>query len=36
MGFDVGDKVVHPYHGPGVIIRIEQKEFMESQERYYV
>jgi CarD family transcriptional regulator len=36
MGFNVGDKVVHPYHGPGVIIRIEQKEFMESQERYYV
>lgn len=36
MGFDVGDKVVHPYHGPGIIFRVEQKEFMESQERYYV
>jgi CarD family transcriptional regulator len=36
MGFEVGDKVVHPYHGPGIIIRVEQKELMEGQERYYV
>ena len=36
MEFAVSDKVVHPYHGPGVITRIEQKEFMGGQERYYV
>ena len=36
MEFAVGDKVVHPYHGPGIITRVEQKEFMEGQERYYV
>lgn len=36
MDFAVGDKVVHPYHGPGVITNVEQKEFVEGQERYYV
>ena len=36
MEFAVGDRVVHPYHGPGIITRVEQKEFMEGQERYYV
>ena len=36
MKFAIGDKVVHPYHGPGTIIRIEQKEITEAEERYYV
>ena len=36
MAFAVGDKVVHPYHGPGIITRVEQKEFMEGKESYYV
>lgn len=36
MEFAVGDKVVHPYHGPGIITSVEQKEFMEGEERYYV
>ena len=36
MDFAAGDKVVHPYHGPGIITSVEQKEFMEGQERYYV
>jgi CarD family transcriptional regulator len=36
MQFAVGDKVVHPYHGPGRIIRLEQKEFMHGLESYYV
>ena len=36
MGFAVGDKVVHPHHGPGTITSIEQKDFMEGQEHYYV
>ena len=36
MGFAVGDKVVHPHHGPGIITGVEQKDFMEGQEHYYV
>jgi CarD family transcriptional regulator len=36
MEFAVGDKVVHPYHGPGIIVRVDQKELTEGQERYYV
>ena len=36
MEFAVGDKVVHPHHGPGIITSIEQKDFMEGQEHYYV
>ena len=36
MEFAVGDKVVHPYHGPGIITSVEQKSFVEGQERYYV
>jgi CarD family transcriptional regulator len=36
MEFAVGDKVVHPYHGPGTIIRVDQKEITEGEERYYV
>ncbi len=36
MKFAVGDKVVHPYHGPGTIIRVDQEEITEGQERYYV
>lgn len=36
MEFAVGDKVVHPYHGPGTITSIDHKEFMEGLERYYV
>ena len=36
MEFVVGDKVVHPHHGPGVITAVEQKDFMEGQEIYYV
>jgi CarD family transcriptional regulator len=36
MQFAVGDKVVHPHHGPGRIIGIERKEFMHGMENYYV
>jgi len=36
MGFAVGDKVVHPHHGPGIITSAEQKDLMEGQEQYYV
>lgn len=34
--FAVGDKVVHPYHGPGTISSIEQRDFTEGLEHYYV
>lgn len=36
MEFAVGDKVVHPHHGPGIITSVEHKDFMEGQEHYYV
>lgn len=36
MEFAVGAKVVHPHHGPGTIVRIEQNEQAEGQECYYV
>jgi len=36
MKFAVGDKVVHPYHGPGMIVRVDQKEITEGEESYYV
>ena len=36
MEFAVGDKVVHPHHGPGIITNVEHKDFMEGQEHYYV
>ncbi len=36
MQFGVGDKVVHPYHGPGRIASIERREFFEEPKHYYV
>ncbi len=36
MKFAVGDKVVHPYHGPGTIVRVDQKDITEGEESYYV
>jgi CarD family transcriptional regulator len=36
MEFSVGDKVVHPHHGPGRIARIERKEVLNGAKRYYV
>ncbi len=34
--FKIGDKVVHPYHGAGKIIDIEEKKFLQGTGRYYV
>lgn len=34
--FDVGDKVVYPMHGAGVIEAIEQKEVLGRDEKYYI
>ncbi|MCL7451764.1 MAG: hypothetical protein M8467_01815 [Anaerolineae bacterium] len=36
MQYSVGDKVVHPYHGPGQIIGVERKELIDEAKRYYV
>jgi CarD family transcriptional regulator len=33
--FAVGDKVVHPRHGPGQITRIERKELLDGTKQYY-
>jgi CarD family transcriptional regulator len=34
--FKIGDKVVHPYHGAGMIIGIEEKKFLDECGRYYI
>lgn len=34
--FNVGDKVVYPMHGAGVIEAIEEKEILGSRQKYYV
>lgn len=34
--FKVGDKVVYPMHGAGVIEAIEEKEVLGARQRYYV
>ena len=36
MEFSVGDRVVHPHHGPGRISGVERKELMDGTKRYYV
>lgn len=34
--FNVGDKVVYPMHGAGVIEAIEEKEILGARKKYYV
>jgi len=34
--FKIGDKVVHPYHGAGMVINIEEKRFLKERGRYYI
>ncbi|MGB4670194.1 MAG: CarD family transcriptional regulator, partial [Bacillota bacterium] len=34
--FKVGDKVVYPMHGAGVIESIEEREVLGSKHKYYV
>ena len=36
MQFSVGDKVVHPHHGPGRIAGVERRELLDGPKRYYV
>ncbi|CAM3479037.1 CarD family transcriptional regulator [Hydrogenibacillus schlegelii] len=34
--FQVGDKIVYPMHGAGVIEAIEEREFLGRRRRYYI
>jgi CarD family transcriptional regulator len=34
--FSIGDKVVHPIHGPGLITGVKHQELVEGFEHYYV
>jgi CarD family transcriptional regulator len=34
--FEVGDKIVHPAHGAGVIAAIEQRDVLDDYSRYYI
>lgn len=34
--YKVGDKVMHPYHGAGVIAALEQSELLDDFRRYYI
>jgi len=34
--YKVGDKVVHPHHGAGVIAAVEQSDLLDEFNRYYV
>jgi CarD family transcriptional regulator len=34
--FNIGDKVVYPMHGAGVIESIEEKEILGSKNKYYI
>jgi CarD family transcriptional regulator len=36
MEFSVGDKVVHPHHGPGQITGVEHRELLDGKKCYYV
>ncbi|EOD00065.1 CarD family transcriptional regulator [Caldisalinibacter kiritimatiensis] len=34
--FNIGDKIVYPMHGAGIIESIEEKEILGSKKKYYV
>jgi CarD family transcriptional regulator len=36
MQFSTGDKIVHPHRGPGRIVDVERREFLEDEKRYLV
>ena len=36
MMFNVGDKIVYPMHGAGVIESIEEREILGQKQNYYV
>ena len=34
--FNIGDRIVHPMHGAGVIESIEEKEVLGQRQSYYI
>ncbi len=34
--FDIGDKIVYPMHGAGVIVAVEEKEILGAKKKYYI
>lgn len=34
--FDIGDKIVYPMHGAGIIVAIEEKEILGEKKKYYI
>ena len=34
--FNIGDKVVYPMHGAGIIEGIEEKEILGEKRKYYI
>jgi CarD family transcriptional regulator len=34
--FQIGDKVVHPYHGAGMVVDIKEKKLLKQHGRYYI
>ncbi|SCL89926.1 CarD family transcriptional regulator [Sporanaerobacter sp. PP17-6a] len=34
--FNIGDKIVYPMHGAGIIIAIEEKEILGEKRKYYI
>ncbi len=34
--FDIGDKIVYPMHGAGIIVAIEEKEILGKKRKYYI
>ena len=34
--FNIGDKVVHPLHGAGVVVAIEEKSILNERQSYYI
>ena len=34
--FEIGDKIVYPMHGAGVIVAIEEREILGEKKKYYI
>ena len=34
--FNIGDKIVYPMHGAGIIVAIEEKEILGKKRKYYI
>ena len=34
--YNIGDKIVYPMHGAGVIVSIEEKEILGKRQKYYI